>query len=60
MPNTQEILARTKLSETAVRHGETVTLLWQPNLAWAAWVGTIAVLSIGSFEKLQRFIYFQF
>jgi hypothetical protein len=60
LPNTQQILGQVKPGEALARGARTAALLWRPNLAWALWLGAIAMLSIGSFEKLQRFIYFQF
>jgi D-alanyl-lipoteichoic acid acyltransferase DltB (MBOAT superfamily) len=60
LPNTQQILAQANPGETAVNRRDRDLIRWQPNMAWAIWLSVMAVLSIGSFEQLQRFIYFQF
>jgi hypothetical protein len=60
LPNTQQILAQANPGDTVVNRRDRNAIRWQPNMAWAICLCVMAVLSIGSFEQLQRFIYFQF
>jgi hypothetical protein len=60
LPNTQQILGQAVAHDMGAITRTRSVMQWRPSIAWAIWLGVIAVLSVGSFEKLQRFIYFQF
>jgi D-alanyl-lipoteichoic acid acyltransferase DltB (MBOAT superfamily) len=59
-PNVQQMIGEPGRPGVRSKTLRPSVVRWQPNLAWAAWIGALGFLSIGSFSTVQRFIYFQF